>query len=53
MNAEDLSSRLDLDLPDDELGRLATTFDAMLVHQNAFERQRRAPAMPPMSCGRH
>ena len=42
MNAEDLSSRLDLDLPDDELGRLATTFDAMLDHiQNAFERQRR------------
>ena len=35
-------ARLDLDLPDDELGRLARTFDAMLARiDDAFERQRR------------
>lgn len=38
----DLHARLDLDLPDDELGRLARTFDAMLGRiDDAFERQRR------------
>jgi len=42
LGAGDLASRLDLDLPDDELGRLATTFNAMLDRiENAFERQRR------------
>ena len=35
-------ARLNLDLPDDELGRLARTFDAMLARiEDAFERQRR------------
>jgi heavy metal sensor kinase len=38
----DLHTRLELDLPDDELGRLARTFDAMLARiESAFERQRR------------
>ncbi len=38
----DLGARLDLDLPDDELGRLARTFDGMLARiDDAFERQRR------------
>ena len=38
----DLGARLDLDLPDDELGRLARTFDGMLSRiDDAFERQRR------------
>jgi heavy metal sensor kinase len=38
----DLGARLDLDLPDDELGRLARTFDAMLARiDDAFARQRR------------
>lgn len=42
LGADDLTSRLELDLPDDELGRLATTFNAMLDRiENAFERQRR------------
>lgn len=37
----DLHERLDLDLPDDELGRLAQTFDGMLARmENAFERQK-------------
>lgn len=37
-----LHERLDLDLPDDELGRLARTFDGMLLRiEDAFERQRR------------
>jgi len=41
----DLHKRLDLDLPDDELGRLARTFDAMLARiEEAFERQRRFTA---------
>jgi heavy metal sensor kinase len=41
----DLSRRLDLDLPDDEVGRLARTFDAMLARLDAaFERQRRFTA---------
>jgi heavy metal sensor kinase len=38
----DLHARLALDLPDDELGQLAHTFDGMLVRiEDAFERQRR------------
>jgi two-component system, OmpR family, sensor kinase len=38
----DLGARLTLDLPDDELGRLANTFNAMLGRiEEAFERQRR------------
>jgi heavy metal sensor kinase len=42
IGADDLRSRLNLDLPDDELGRLARTFDAMLARvDDAFERQRR------------
>ncbi|MBA3528320.1 MAG: HAMP domain-containing protein, partial [Propionibacteriaceae bacterium] len=42
INARDLSARLDLKLPDDELGRLARTFDGMLGRiEDAFERQRR------------
>jgi heavy metal sensor kinase len=36
-----LNARLGLDLPDDELGRLARTFDAMLARiDDAFQRQR-------------
>lgn len=42
VSGTDLSARLNLDLPDDELGRLAGTFDAMLDRvADAFERQRR------------
>lgn len=42
ISEQDLHPRLNLDLPDDELGRLAQTFDAMLARmENAFERQRR------------
>ena len=42
VGADDLGARLGLDLPDDELGRLARTFDAMLARiEDAFERQRR------------
>ena len=38
----DFGARLALDLPDDELGRLARTFDEMLGRiEEAFERQRR------------
>jgi heavy metal sensor kinase len=38
----DLHARLNLPVPDDELGRLASTFDAMLARiEDAFERQRR------------
>lgn len=45
ISATDLSRRLDLDLPDDELGRLARTFDAMLARlDDAFRRQRRFTA---------
>jgi heavy metal sensor kinase len=41
ISAEDLSARLDLDLPDDELGRLARTFDEMIARlEGAFRRQR-------------
>lgn len=42
IQAHDLRARLDLDLPDDELGRLAVTFDAMLDRiEESFDRQRR------------
>lgn len=42
IGAEDLSRRLNLSLPDDEVGRLARTFDCMLARlQAAFERERR------------
>src|SRR5262245_6569829 len=45
ISAEDLSRRLDLRGPDDEVGRLARTFDAMLARlQSAFEQQRRFAA---------
>jgi heavy metal sensor kinase len=41
----DLSRRLNLDLPDDEVGRLARTFDEMLARlDEAFQRQRRFTA---------
>jgi heavy metal sensor kinase len=37
-----LHARIDLDLPNDELGRLALTFNAMLARiETAFDRQRR------------
>lgn len=42
IGGRDLHARLNLDLPDDELGRLARTFDDMLARiEDAFERQRR------------
>jgi len=41
ISAEDLSQRLDLDLPDDELGRLARTFDDMLARLDTSFRQQR------------
>ncbi len=45
ISAEALTQRLDLALPDDEVGRLARTFDAMLDRlDEAFERQRRFTA---------
>lgn len=45
IDATALHERLALDLPDDELGRLARTFDAMLLRiEDAFERQRRFTA---------
>lgn len=41
----DLDARLSLDLPDDELGRLAQTFDAMLTRiERGFEQQRQFTA---------
>jgi len=41
ISAEDLSQRLDLKLPDDEVGRLARTFDEMIARLDAaFRRQR-------------
>jgi heavy metal sensor kinase len=41
VGAQDLHARLQLDLPDDELGRLAQTFDAMLARiEDSFKRQR-------------
>jgi heavy metal sensor kinase len=45
ISAEDLSQRLNLRGADDEVGRLAHTFDAMLARlQSAFEQQRRFTA---------
>jgi heavy metal sensor kinase len=45
ITAQDLGRRLDLDLPDDEVGRLARTFDVMIARLDAaFERQRRFTA---------
>jgi heavy metal sensor kinase len=45
IGAHGLSQRLNLDLPDDELGRLASTFDAMIARlDDAFHRQRRFTA---------
>ena len=42
LGGSDFTARLGLDLPDDELGRLARTFDTMLGRiGDAFERQRR------------
>lgn len=42
IGAADLHARIDLPLPDDELGRLASTFNEMLSRiEDAFERQRR------------
>ncbi len=41
ISAEDLGQRLDLQLPDDEVGRLARTFDEMIARlDDAFRRQR-------------
>lgn len=41
INAADLSQRLDLNLPDDEIGQLARTFNAMLERiDDAFQRER-------------
>ena len=41
IDEHDLDARLGLDLPDDELGRLAATFDGMLARiEQAFARQR-------------
>jgi heavy metal sensor kinase len=45
IGAENLARRLDLDLPDDEIGRLAGAFDQMIARLDAaFERQRRFTA---------
>jgi heavy metal sensor kinase len=45
ISAENLSGRIGLHGPDDEVGRLAWTFDAMLARlEEAFERQRRFTA---------
>ena len=45
ISARDLSQRLHMDLPDDELGRLARTFDAMIERlDDSFRRQRRFTA---------
>jgi len=42
ISEQDLHARLQLDLPDDELGQLARTFDTMLARiEEAFDRQRR------------
>lgn len=42
ISANYLHRRLNLNLPDDEVGRLATTFDQMLARlEDAFERQKR------------
>src|SRR6476661_395526 len=45
LSAADLDQRLNLDLPDDEVGRLARTFDTMLARlDDAFHRQRQFTA---------
>jgi heavy metal sensor kinase len=45
ISEQDLHRRLNLDLPDDEVGRLARTFDAMLDRlSTAFQRQRQFTA---------
>lgn len=45
VSAEELSTRLHLDLPDDEIGRLARTFDAMLDRlDDAFRREQQLTA---------
>ena len=45
ISAEDLSQRLDVRLPDDEVGRLARTFDEMIARlDDAFRRQRQFTA---------
>lgn len=45
ITAEDLGRRLELDLPDDEVGRLARTFDDMIARlDDAFRRQRQFTA---------
>jgi len=45
MSADDLSQRLNLRLPDDEVGRLARTFDEMIARlEDAFRRQRQFTA---------
>jgi heavy metal sensor kinase len=45
LSAEDLRQRLDLSLPDDEIGRLARTFDEMIGRlDEAFRRQRQFTA---------
>ncbi|MBI1879606.1 MAG: HAMP domain-containing protein [Chloroflexi bacterium] len=45
ISAEDLSARLNLPLTDDETGRLASTFDAMLARlDDGFQRERRFTA---------
>ncbi len=45
ITAEDLSRRLNLQLPDDEVGRLARTFDEMIARlDEAFRRQRQFTA---------
>ncbi|CAG0980884.1 partial Sensor histidine kinase component HK2, partial [Gammaproteobacteria bacterium] len=45
ISEQDLHHRLDLNLPDDEVGRLAHTFDAMLGRLDAaFQRQRQFTA---------
>jgi heavy metal sensor kinase len=45
ISAEDLSERLNMDLPDDEVGRLARTFDEMIARlDEAFRRQRQFTA---------
>lgn len=42
ISADDLHQRLDLKLPNDEVGRLAITFDEMLARlEDGFERQKR------------
>jgi len=45
ISAADLSQRLELDLPDDEIGQLAQTFNAMLARlDRAFQRERQLTA---------